>query len=74
VSFILKSYSNFYFDCRVILLPGLPLGSEGKIYGTEKVRQIRTFYLQKKHTINDRVISKIISIPMRCYENYNFNN
>jgi hypothetical protein len=51
-----------WIDRRINLLPELPLKIEGQMYGTEKVRQIGTFYLQKKYRTNDRVINKIINI------------
>ena len=51
-----------WIDRRINLLPELPLKIEGQMYGTDRVRQIGTFYLQKKYRTNDRVINKIINI------------
>ncbi len=51
-----------WIDRRINLLPELPLKMEGQMYGTDRVRQIGTFYLQKKYRTNNRVISKIINI------------
>ena len=51
-----------WIDRRINLLPELPLRKEGQMYGTDRVRQIGTFYLQKKYRTNDRVINEIINI------------
>ena len=51
-----------WIDRRIQLLPELPLRKEGQMYGTDRVKQIGTFYLQKKYRTNDRVINKIINI------------
>ena len=51
-----------WFRYRTMLLPEVPLREEGQMYGTRRVRQIGTFYLQKKYRFNDRKVSKIINI------------
>ena len=51
-----------WFRYRTMLLPEVPLREEGQMYGTDRVRQIGTFYLQKKYRFNDRKVSKIINI------------
>ena len=51
-----------WFRYRTMLLPEVPLREEGQMYGTDRVRQIGTFYLQKKYRTNSRKISKIINI------------
>ena len=46
---------------NMMLLPELPLKLEGQMYGTDRVREIGTFYLKRKNFTNKRAVGRIIN-------------